>query len=69
MNDPLTTYLMYIDGEFCEASDGGRFESVNPATGLAWATAPAATEDEGEWASMTATQRGKALFRLADLVE
>ncbi len=34
----MTEYLMYIDGEFCEASDGGRFESVNPATGLAWAT-------------------------------
>ena len=79
----MTEYLMYIDGEFCEASDGGRFESINPATGLVWATAPAATEEDvdravqaarralhdGEWATMTATQRGKALFRLADLVE
>lgn len=78
-----TDYLMYIDGEFCEASDGGRFESVNPATGLAWATAPAATEEdvdravraahralrEGPWPAMTATQRGKLLFRLADLME
>jgi len=83
VNDPLTTYLMYIDGEFCEASDGGRFESLNPATGLAWATAPAATEadvdravraahralNEGDWPAMSATQRGKLLFRLADLVE
>ena len=79
----MTEYPMYIDGEFCEASDGGRFESINPATGLVWATAPAATEEDvdravqaarralhnGEWATMTATQRGKALFRLADLVE
>ncbi|MBC8363526.1 MAG: aldehyde dehydrogenase [Actinobacteria bacterium] len=79
MND----YPMYIDGGFCEASDGGRFDSVNPATGLVWATAPAATEEdvdravraarralhEGEWATMTPTQRGKVLFRLADLVE
>ncbi len=78
-----TDYLMYIDGEFCEASDGGRFESVNPANGLAWATAPAATEEdvdravraahralrEGPWPAMTATQRGKLLFRLADLME
>ena len=83
MNDPLTTYLMYIDGEFCEASDGGRFESVNPATGLVWASAPAATEadvdravraahralNEGDWPAMSATQRGKLLFRLADLLE
>ena len=65
----MTEYLMYIDGEFCEASDGGRFESINPATGLVWATAPAATEEDvdravqaarralhdGEWATMTAT--------------
>ncbi len=78
MND----YLMYINGEFCEASDGGRFESINPSTGEPWATAPAATEDdvdravkaahhalyEGPWSKMTATERGKMLFKLADLM-
>ena len=37
---------MYINGEFCEASDGGRFESINPSTGEPWATAPAATEED-----------------------
>ena len=76
MND----YLMYINGEFCEASDGGRFESINPSTGEPWATAPAATEDdvdravkaahhalyEGPWSKMTATERGKMLFKLAE---
>ena len=75
-------YLMYIDGEFCSASDGATFETINPATGEAWATAPAATEDdvdravkaahralhEGPWADMTATERGKLLFVLADLL-
>ena len=78
MND----YQLYIDGEFCEASDGGRFDTANPATGEVWASAPAATEADvdravraahramttGEWASMTATMRGRLLYRLADLV-
>ena len=78
----MNEYQLYIDGEFCEASDGNRFESVNPATGEVWATAPAATEAdvdravrgarralfEGDWPAMTATQRGHLLYRLADLV-
>lgn len=79
MND----YLLYIDGEFCDSSTGARFESMNPATGEAWATAPEASEAdvdravtaarrallEGPWAEMTATQRGKLLFKLAEIVE
>lgn len=78
----MTNYQMYIDGGFCDASDGGRFDSINPATGKVWATAPAATEtdvdravtaarramDEGEWSVMTATGRGRLLFELADLM-
>ena len=40
----MNEYQLYIDGDFCEASDGNRFESVNPATGEVWTTAPAATE-------------------------
>lgn len=78
----MNEYQLYIDGEFCEASDGNRFDSVNPATGEVWATAPGATEDdvdravraakraltEGDWPAMTATQRGRLLYRLADLM-
>ena len=78
----MIDYRLYIDGEFCEASDGNRFTSTNPATGEGWATAPAATADdvdravraarraltEGEWPAMTATRRGRLLARLADLV-
>ena len=78
----MNEYQLYIDGEFCEASDGNRFESVNPATGDVWTTAPGATEadvdravraaqralTEGDWPTMTATQRGRLLYRLADLV-
>ena len=78
----MKEYQLYIDGKFCEASDGNRFESVNRATGEVWATAPAATEADvdravrgarralvqGDWPAMTATQRGHLLYRLADLV-
>ena len=75
-------YQMYIDGEWCDASDGGKLESINPATGEVWATAAVAGENEvnqavaaasralksGPWADMNATQRGKLLHRLGDLI-
>lgn len=38
-----TTFQLYIDGQFCDASDGAVIESINPATGEVWATAPAAS--------------------------
>lgn len=70
----------YIDGDFCDGEH--RFDSVDPATGAVWATMPearAADVDraveaahsalhEGPWPKMTATQRGRLLLRLADLV-
>ena len=73
---------MYIDGEWCDASDGQRIESINPTTGEVWANFPAATAadvdravraahramTEGPWSTMTATQRGKVLRRLGDLL-
>lgn len=79
----MNSYQLYIDGEYCEASNGDRFDSLNPATSKPWASAPAATEADvdravtaahralfnGPWAEMNATQRGKLLFRLADLIE
>lgn len=70
----------YIDGAF---SDGeARFDSLDPATGKIWARMPEAREadvdravnaahaalHDGPWPKMTATQRGKLLHRLADLV-
>ena len=73
---------MYIDGQWCDAADGATLESVNPATGEVWATAAVAGEtevnravaaaqralNEGPWANMTATQRGKMLHKLGDLI-
>lgn len=78
----LVSYEMLIDGRWCPASDGGVFESFDPATGKAWALIPAATaddvdravraaaraSDEGPWASMTPTERGKCLKKLAALL-
>jgi aldehyde dehydrogenase (NAD+) len=76
----LKSFQHYIDGQFSDAAD--RFESINPATGAAWATMPAASAADvdravkaadralfsPEWAGLSASQRGKLLYRLADLV-
>ncbi len=75
-------YQLYIDGEWCDAEDGATLESINPATGEVWATCAVAGEPEvnravaaaaramqqGPWAEMNATQRGKMLRKLGDLV-
>ncbi|MCE6076524.1 aldehyde dehydrogenase [Agrobacterium vitis] len=76
----MQRFQLYIDGTF---SDGeARFESLDPATGEVWADMPEARESDvnraveaahtalydGPWAKMTATQRGKLIYRLADLI-
>jgi acyl-CoA reductase-like NAD-dependent aldehyde dehydrogenase len=77
-----THYKMLIDGQWVDSSDGGSFESFNPATGEAWAVIPEATAadvnraveaahrafSEGEWAKALPTARGTYLRRLADLL-
>lgn len=76
----LRRFQQYIDGVF----DNGdtRFDSINPANGTAWASMPAASADDVDravkaahrafldpaWACLTASQRGKLLYKLADLV-
>jgi (Z)-2-((N-methylformamido)methylene)-5-hydroxybutyrolactone dehydrogenase len=75
-------FQLYIDGAFCNAEDDARFDSLDPSTGQAWARMPKASAADtdravraahaafygGPWAKLTATQRGKLLYRLADLV-
>ncbi|UWU32432.1 aldehyde dehydrogenase (plasmid) [Rhizobium sp. WSM1274] len=76
----MRRFQHYIDGEF---SDGeASYPSIDPASGAAWAEMPEAREGdvdravnaadkalyEGAWPKMTATQRGKLLYKLADLV-
>lgn len=81
MTHQLEKYRHYIDGEWSDASDGGVIETLNPATETVWAEVPAATEADvdravaaakaalhhGEWASLSATGRGKLISRLAEL--
>ncbi len=78
----MQNYQMLIDGQWVDASDGGRFEVSNPATQTVWASAPEATADDvdravkaahracwdGPWAQMTPTERGRCLRRLGDLL-
>ena len=78
----IKEYKMLINGDWVDASDGGTFESVNPATGAVWSRVPEATEADvnsavaaahdafttGPWAKMTPTERGKCLRRLGDLL-
>ncbi len=78
----MKTYQMLIDGQWVDASDGGSFTTANPATGEIWACVPEATAADvdravraahracydGPWASMTPTERGHCLRRLADLL-
>ena len=76
-------FQLYIDGAFCDGAEGKRIACVNPATEEEWTSAPEATEvdvdravaaakrafETGPWAEMTASARGKALYRLGDLLE
>ncbi len=78
----LTRYRMFIDGEWVDAASGRSFESLNPYTGLAWATIPDSREedvnraveaarralDRPDWKGIPPIHRGRLLRRLADLL-
>ncbi len=76
----MEKFQLYIGGQFQNGGDS--FDSINPSTGEAWASMPAATESDidhavnaaakafnsQEWRGITASGRGKLLWRLADLL-
>ena len=76
-------YQLFIDGQWVEGGQGQIMASENPATGEDWATfacaAPADVDravgaarrvlDDPTWRDMMQTQRGKLLYRLAELIE
>jgi len=75
-------YKMLVGGEWVDARSGATFESVNPYSGKAWATAPdagpedvdravraaRAAFDSGPWRTMTGTERARLMRRLAELI-
>ena len=76
-------YQLFIDGKYCSGSENQVMESINPATGQIWATFDCASKADVDhavgaaktmlgnpvWRDMTPTNRGKLLFKLADLIE
>ncbi len=73
---------LLIDNKWVDAAEGGSFETYNPATGDVIASVAAGTAadvdravkaarralESNPWRDMDAADRGKLLFRLADLV-
>ncbi len=74
---------LLINNEWVEPSDGGTFETYNPATGKVLAKVAAAGAKDvdravksarkaletGPWGKIDAVERGRLLFKLADLIE
>jgi betaine-aldehyde dehydrogenase len=75
--------LMYIDGAWCGASDGGTRKLVNPANGETIGSVAEGTKndaeraiaaarkafDAGPWPETSALDRAKLLFKLADEID
>ena len=77
----VVRYQMYIDGHFVDAKSGQTFEVYDPSTENAIASVPAGTAADidlaaraaskafyDSWKAVTAQERGRILFRLAERV-
>jgi len=79
----LKKYKMHIAGRWEDSLSNDFFESENPYTGTPWALIPNGNSQDvdkvvqaahqafhhGEWPKLTATQRGRLLYRLGDLIQ
>ena len=79
----MKSYNHFINGAWVEPASGEYFDTDNPYTGEVWAKiargnaadadqavrAAKAAFNDGEWAQMRPTQRGKLLVRLAEIIE
>ena len=77
------TRQMFINGKWVDAASGKTFPTYNPATGEVLANvaegdredinravaAARAAFDSGPWSKITPSQRGKLMWKLADLIE
>ena len=78
----MKTYSHFIDNQYIEPAGGKWLDTINPYTGRAWARVPQGCAQDveravqaakramttGAYATMTASQRGRMMLRLADLV-
>jgi len=77
----LVQFDLVIGGESTAAASGATYDSVDPYTGQAWARVPDGDADDidravaaaraaldGPWGALTATARGKLLWRLGELI-
>ncbi|MDT7687921.1 MAG: hypothetical protein QOE46_680 [Acidobacteriota bacterium] len=75
-------YQLFIDGKWVDAESGKTFETPNPATGATLAevaegdkadidkaVAAARRAFEGSWSKVSARDRGRMLYKLAQLIE
>lgn len=75
-------YDLFINGAFVPSDDGGRLDTINPATEQKLSEVPAATEADVDravraareayqrvWSKMAPRERGKYLFRIARLLQ
>ncbi|HJQ34672.1 MAG TPA: betaine-aldehyde dehydrogenase [Pyrinomonadaceae bacterium] len=76
------TYQLFIDGQWVDAESGKTFTTPNPATGqtlaevaegdkadIDKAVAAARRAFEGKWSKMSARDRGRLIYKLAQLIE
>ncbi|HEY0003346.1 MAG TPA: aldehyde dehydrogenase family protein [Pyrinomonadaceae bacterium] len=81
-SDTPRKYQLFIDGQWVDAESGKTFETPNPATGktlaevaeadaadIDKAVAAARRAFEGKWSKMSARDRGRLIYKLAQLIE
>src|SRR5919199_453838 len=81
-SDTPRKYQLFIDGQWVDAESGKTFMTPNPATGQTLAevaeadkadvdkaVAAARRAFEGKWSKMSARDRGRLLYKLAQLIE
>ena len=82
LNTNVKTYGLYIDGKVQASAKGKTYEVIDPSTEEVMARAPDATAEDvdhaakaarrtfesGPWPAMTAQDRGRILFRLAEKI-
>jgi betaine-aldehyde dehydrogenase len=81
-SDQPRKYQLFIDGQWVDAESGKTFETPNPATGqtlaevaeadkadIDKAVAAARRAYEGKWSKMSARDRGRLMYKLAQLIE